>query len=111
MLFYAEQAIRISDRHTYDSWVKSDEGIFALQHVIQNIGEAANRTSDELRQEHSEIPWRDMIGMRHIIVHHYEDLDLDEVWQAATIHASALITSLRAFLSPLPPEESDDLNP
>jgi uncharacterized protein with HEPN domain len=49
--------------------------------------------------------------MRHIIVHHYEDLNLDKLWNAATVHAAALILELEAILPPLSPEEPDDLNP
>ncbi len=47
-------------------------------HHLQIIGEAASRISDELRAGHPEVPWGQMIGMRHILVHGYFDVDLKE---------------------------------
>jgi uncharacterized protein with HEPN domain len=108
---FSRDAVRISSRYTYDTWIVNDEALYALQHVVQDIGEAASRTTDDLRKAHPQIPWFDIIGMRHIIVHHYEDLNLDKLWNAATVHAAALILELEAILPPLSPEEPDDLNP
>jgi uncharacterized protein with HEPN domain len=48
---------------------------------IQVIGEAARSISEDLRNRSPEIPWSDIIGMRHIIVHHYFETDLDIVWR------------------------------
>ena len=46
---------------------------------IQIIGEASNHLSQKLRAEHPEVPWSNIIGMRHILVHSYFDIDLDAV--------------------------------
>ena len=45
----------------------------ALVHLVQIIGEAASRVSDDLRQRHPEIPWRQVVGMRNRVVHGYFD--------------------------------------
>ena len=49
---------------------------------IQIIGEASNHLSCKLRMEHPEVPWSSIIGMRHILVHSYFEIDLDMVKQA-----------------------------
>ena len=51
-------------------------------HYLQIIGEAASRLSDDFRAQHAEVPWGQLIGMRHILVHGYFDVDLDIVWNA-----------------------------
>lgn len=61
------------------------------------IGEAANRLSDDFRQQHSTIPWKDIIGMRNILAHQYDDVNADEVWQV--IHQD--IPELMAMITPL----------
>ncbi len=43
----------------------------ALTRWLQNIGEAASRLSLELRSQHHEVPWQNIIGMRHRVVHDY----------------------------------------
>lgn len=55
----------------------------ALVYNIQVIGEAAARLSDEFRSMLEDIPWRQVIGMRNLVVHDYFDVDLDLVWQTA----------------------------
>ncbi len=68
----------------------------------QVIGEAARALTPEFREAHGDIPWRDIIGMRHILVHHYFGIDLRAVWSAVG-HLPALKRSLTAILG----EDSD----
>jgi len=49
-------------------------------HHIQILGEAASRISDEFQEEHPDIPWFKIIGMRNILVHDYFHIDIDVVW-------------------------------
>ena len=53
----------------------------ALVKLIEIIGEAANKISDEKQNQYSQIPWRRMIGMRNRLTHAYFEVDLDIVWQ------------------------------
>lgn len=51
--------------------------------VVRNLqiaGEAANRISTDTRNKYKFMPWEKMIGMRHILVHGYFEIDLDVVW-------------------------------
>lgn len=49
-------------------------------HNLQIFGEAAFKLSAEYRQQHPEFPWAKIMGMRHILVHDYFQIDLDIVW-------------------------------
>lgn len=63
----------------------ADENLrLALAYLIQIIGEAASRVSLALREAHAEIPWSEVIGMRHKIVHDYLGVDYDIVWEVLT---------------------------
>ena len=54
----------------------------ALIRNLEVIGEAAGRISRELAAQHPGIPWRDIAGMRHRLIHGYLKVNLDTVWQA-----------------------------
>lgn len=49
---------------------------------LEVLGEATKRLSSEIRIEHTEIPWRAMAGMRDVLIHAYDQIDLEEVWMA-----------------------------
>lgn len=51
---------------------------------IEIIREAVKNLPEDLRRDHPEVPWRDMAGMRDIVVHQYFGVDLEFVWLAAT---------------------------
>lgn len=53
--------------------------VWVVRHM-QIIGEAASRVSPETQRRISEIPWGKLIGMRHVLVHGYFEIDLEIVW-------------------------------
>ena len=54
----------------------------ALIRCLEVMGEAVKRIGPELREQHSDLPWRGMAGMRDLLIHAYDRVDLDEVLQA-----------------------------
>jgi len=51
---------------------------------IEIIGEAVKNLPDDIKKEHPEIPWRDIAGLRDIVVHQYFGLDLELIWDVVT---------------------------
>ena len=45
------------------------------------MGEYSNRFSDEFREEYDEIEWKQLIGLRNIIAHNYENIIDDIIWE------------------------------
>lgn len=52
----------------------------AILRRITIIGEATKRLSKEFRNQHPSIPWKAIAGMRDVITHDYDEVDLDEIW-------------------------------
>ena len=55
----------------------------SVLHQLIVMGEAVKRLSDDFRTNHPEIPWGLMAGMRDILIHGYDIVDLEEVWTTA----------------------------
>lgn len=56
-----------------------------LSHVVlklMHIGEAASGLDESIRERAPEVPWSEIIGMRNILVHEYDAVDIDIVWEA-----------------------------
>jgi uncharacterized protein with HEPN domain len=64
------------------------------------IGEAVSKVSRECRDVHPEIEWRDIIGMRHRLIHNYGAIRLDVVWGAVQRKLPELIAGLKPLIPP-----------
>jgi uncharacterized protein with HEPN domain len=62
------------------------------------IGEAARRISGEMKTTYPEVPWNEMIGMRNIMVHEYDDVDMLIVWDTIKKDIPALISAIEKVL-------------
>lgn len=74
----------------------------ALVNALQVIGEAAARVSDEGRARVPTLPWGEIVGTRHILVHVYWGIDADQVWNAAIEDVPVLIKAIDAALAAWP---------
>jgi uncharacterized protein with HEPN domain len=66
--------------------------------LIQHIGEAARHVSPTFKDTHAEIDWAKIIGMRHRLVHGYDQINLNLVWSTATEDIPHLVTTLANLL-------------
>lgn len=62
------------------------------------IGEAANRIDQKFQEKHSEIPWASMIGTRNVIVHGYDQVKLQIVWDILTKDVPSLKNMLKSLI-------------
>jgi uncharacterized protein with HEPN domain len=70
----------------------------ALTRLVEIIGEAANRVSEKTRQKNPQIPWPQIIGMRNRLIHGYDVVDLDLLWDTITNDLPPLVKSLQGIV-------------
>ncbi len=82
------QADFIEDNQCHDAVIRR----------IEIIGEAAGRVSSPTKATLPQLDWRRIIGMRNIMIHQYDNVDLETVWQVLQIQLPKLIVTLEAIL-------------
>lgn len=73
----------------------------AVIRQFEIIGEAAKRVSEELKQENPGVPWKDMAGMRDVLIHDYIDVEIDVVWKTVQDYLPALERQIKAIVKSL----------
>ncbi len=71
--------------------------------ICRSSGKAARALSQEFRDEHAQVAWRDVVGIRNVLVHHYFEIDLDLVSEIVTRD----LPPLKAALQKLLPDDHD----
>jgi uncharacterized protein with HEPN domain len=70
----------------------------AVLHQLAVMGEAVKRMSQGFKEAHPQMPWRLVAGMRDVVIHEYNDVDLDEVWRVVEKDLPELIQLLEPLL-------------
>ena len=99
MLIHAKEAVDLSGETSLNDLIEDRVMQLALQKLVEIVGEAANRVSEETQQRHQEIPWPQIIGLRNRLVHGYDDVNLDILWKIIQNDLPPLIEQLQAIVS------------
>ncbi len=107
MVEAGEKISRFIQQKDCEDFLKDDLLKDAVERNLTVLGEAARKLSEIFKQEHPDIPWRRIIGLRNILIHEYEDIDYEEIWEIITIHLPILVPRLEQLMPPIP-SDSDE---
>ena|SRR5438045_2588768 len=99
MLDYAKEATEMV-RGIARGQLETDRKLaLALTRLVEVIGEAAARVPIDSREEYANVPWREIVGMRNRLIHGYDEVDLDTLWNVIVTDLPPLIDELEKKLS------------
>lgn len=75
---------------------------------LEIIGEASRNISEDLRDAHPEVPWRQIAAFRNFVIHVYWDIKLERIWEIVANDLPALKPQLATILASLPPDDDDE---
>jgi uncharacterized protein with HEPN domain len=84
---------------TQDEFYDDQKTIDAVVRNIEIIGEAARHVPDEIQARAPEVPWAQMRGMRNVVIHEYDTVDVEIVWQTVQEDLPSLVEPLERLLA------------
>jgi uncharacterized protein with HEPN domain len=98
MLDAARRAANFVKSHTCEQLSLDDMPTLGLIKSLEIVGEAAGQVSDSTRRRFPEIPGQAIVGVPNRMVHGYDDVNLDIVWETPTRDLPALVAALENAL-------------
>jgi len=96
MLEHAREAVQLVEGRERMSLDEDRVLSLALVRLLEIVGEAAAGVSAEARDTHPAIPWAEIVGLRNRLIHGYDSVDLDVVWNIVKGDLPALVRHLIA---------------
>lgn len=82
----------------FEDFKKDDKTMSAVIRKFEIIGEATKNISNNIRDQYSQIPWKEMAGMRDRLIHGYSDVDLNLVWETVQKRLPKLKSEIQNIL-------------
>lgn len=101
-----ERALGYVDGYSYPAFVADARTFDAVLRNLEVIGEAASQVPVPFRERHPGIPWRQVVGLRNVVVHRYFAVDPETVWAIVDRQLPSLLPQLRALQRDATDDES-----
>lgn len=94
----AKHIISFTEGLSYEELSSDKLRYFAVVKNVEIIGEAAYMLSLDFKEKHPDIPWNDIIRMRHVLVHGYATILPELLWHTALVDVPLLKKQIEACL-------------
>lgn len=95
MLDHACEAVAMIEGKTRDNLDSERMLELSLVRLVEIIGEAANRVSRKGKAKYPAVPWQEIVSMRNRLIHGYDSIDLDVLWDTVKLELPPLILELK----------------
>ncbi|HYC59059.1 MAG TPA: HepT-like ribonuclease domain-containing protein [Thermoanaerobaculia bacterium] len=97
----AKRALSYLEGQNIDGFLRDIKTQDAVLWRLAVIGEASNNMTQGTRDAIA-LPWPQIIGMRHVAIHHYQKLQMPRVWDTVHEHVPELVAKVEEFLQGIP---------
>ncbi|MBD5329279.1 MAG: DUF86 domain-containing protein [Bacteroides sp.] len=98
MLEMAKNLQEAKSLHTYDEVLNDKILFYGLTKMTEIIGEAAYKLTHEFTDTHPALPWKQIIGLRHILVHGYFKINPEDLWDVILNDIPIMMPILESYI-------------
>jgi len=95
---HAREAVQLVQGKSRSQFMADRTLNLAVVRLLEVVGEAAARVPPPERDKYPQIPWAQIIGLRNRLIHGYDSVDLDILWQIMAQHLPALVAELDGII-------------
>jgi len=96
---YAAEAVELLGQRTVEN-LKSDRVLqLALVRLVEVIGEAASKVPADFQQRYPNVPWREAVAMRNLLIHGYDIIEHQILWETIRSNLPPLVDRLQEILA------------
>lgn len=99
MLDHAREAVQLAADRTRSNLDTDRVFNLAMTRLLEIVGEAAARVSQPCRDQHPQIAWPEIVGLRNRLIHGYDQVDCDILWLIVQNDLPKLIGELETIIS------------
>lgn len=108
LLYISKLEIYISDKE-YSDFIKDESIQNNIIRMLEIIGEASIKISNDFKERYTEVPWSKIKGMRNILVHDYASVRIDVVWNTVKLAMPSLKEQIKKIIELIKKQSSLDL--
>lgn len=94
----SENCISFCKVMSFQEFEKDLKTSFAVLHQLMVIGEAVKKLDKEFINDNPVLPWKDIAGTRDILIHNYDEADLEEVWDIVQNYLPKVVQEVESLL-------------
>ena len=98
MLEYLKKIESMIQNIDFDTFAWNEEKTLACAFSLGQIGEYANKFTEQERQAYKSLPWKQMRAMRNVIVHDYDNVNIKMLWDTISIDLPKLKTQIEKIV-------------
>ena len=88
-----------SDGISFETFVADTMRYYAIMKNVEIVGEAANMLTRDFRETNTELPWREIIGMRNVLVHGYANISNEQLWSAVKADIPVIKNAVNNYMN------------
>lgn len=96
---YAAEAIEMARGRDRTDLDEDRMFMHAMTRLVEIVGEAAGRVPEGIQKQVPDIPWTDVVGMRHRLIHGYDAVNLTMLWETVQYDLPMLVDRLERLLA------------